>query len=184
MPIQIRKETAQDIAEISAVVGAAFGRPGVPVLLDALRRSTAWRDLSFVAVEDERIVGHVAYTRGWVDAAERLLEVLVLSPMSVHPDFQRRGIGSQLIRESLKAVAAPLVFLEGDPAYYSRLGFVAGGPLGFTAPSPRIPWPGFQVMLGEGYELWMKGPLVYPDPFWEHDSVGLRAPRGTLAPNP
>lgn len=171
--VEIRKERSDEQSEVSAVVGAAFGGARVPELLEALRRSSAWRDLSFVAVVEGRIVGHVAYTRGWIDAAERLLEVLVLSPMSVHPDFQRRGIGSLLIRESLRGVSAPLVFLEGDPAFYSRLGFVAGGPLGFVAPSPRIGF-GFQVMIGEGYEPWMKGQLVYPDVFWEHDSVGLR----------
>ena len=68
----------------------------------------------------------------------------------------------------------PLVFLEGDPAFYSRLGFVAGGRLGFTAPSVRIPPLAFQVWTAPSYSGGVSGALVYPDVFWRHDAVGLR----------
>ena len=66
------------------------------------------------------------------------------------------------------------MFLEGDPRYYSRLGFVPAGPLGFTAPSPRIPGPAFQVWPTPAYRGGLSGALVYPDVFWRHDAVGLR----------
>jgi len=46
--------------------------------------------------------------------------------------------------------AVPLVFLEGDPGYYSRFGFAPAGK--------------------------MTGTLVYSQPFWSHDAVGLRDP--------
>ncbi len=49
----------------------------------------------------------------------------MLSPLAVMPGYQKRGIGSALVRKGLKALArraVPLVFLEGDLGYYSRFG--------------------------------------------------------------
>lgn len=174
---RIRPETSGDLAEARAVVAAAFDGEPVAELVDALRASSAWRDLSFVADQDGEVVGHVSFTRGWVDAPRRTVEVLVLSPLSVRPDRQRQGVGGLLVREALTALqdrAEPLVFLEGSPAYYPRFGFVPAKTLGFTAPSVRIPGPAFQVVTLPSYEPWMRGALVYPDPFWAMDCVGLR----------
>jgi putative acetyltransferase len=67
-----------------------------------------------------------------------------------------------------------LVFVEGDPAYYGRLGFTAAGPLGFRRPSLRIPEVAFQVLRLAGHEPWMTGTLVYSRVFWDLDCVGLR----------
>ncbi len=182
----VRPESENDVEAVRRVVTAAYGGDRVPQLLDALRASVAWLDLSFVAEKGDEVVGHVAYSRGWLDAPTRLVEVLVLSPLSVLPEHQRAGIGSALVRESLEAVQhrpEPLVFLEGDPGYYSRLGFVSGDLLQLTAPSTRIPPGAFQVASLPGYDqTWMTGALVYPDVFWRHDSVGLRPEGGVRVP--
>lgn len=173
----VRAEEASDLPETREVVAAAFGDEPVVELLDGLRASSAWRDLSFVAEQDGRVVGHVAFTRGWLDAPQRLVEVLVLSPLSVQPSSQGTGVGSALVRRTLELLQdrpEPLVFLEGSPSYYGRLGFRPGGPHGFTAPSTRIPPAAFQFAVLPSYQGWMTGALVYPDAFWEHDSVGLR----------
>jgi putative acetyltransferase len=173
----VRPEVAGDVPLTREVVDAAFGAEPVAALLDELRLSTAWRDLSFVAEQDGLVVGHVSYTRGWLDAPERLVEVLVLSPLSVLPAAQGTGVGSALVRRTLELLRErqePLVFLEGSPSYYGRLGFRPGGPHGFTAPSTRIPPAAFQFVELPSYQDWMTGTLVYPDVFWEHDAVGLR----------
>jgi predicted enzyme related to lactoylglutathione lyase len=70
------------------------------------------------------------------------------------------------------------VVLEGDPAYYSRLGFEPAEPWGLLRPSPRIPRPAFQWVRLSAHEPWMRGRVVYPDVFWRHDAVGLRGRRG------
>ena len=69
-----------------------------------------------------------------------------------------------------------MVFLEGDPGYYSRFGFAPGCDQGFRKPSLRIPDGAFQAIKLPEYEPWMTGTLVYAEPFWRHDSVGLRDP--------
>ena len=174
----VRAERPEDVEEVGAVVAAAFGGDQVPRLLDELRVSPAWLDLSFVAEEDGEPVGHVSYTRAWLDTPEGpVVDVLVLSPLSVRPDRQRCGVGRALVTESLAVVAGrdePAVFLEGSPDYYPRLGFVAGGPLGFTRPSVHIPEPAFQVLTLPSYRPGLTGALVYPDVFWRHGAVGLR----------
>jgi putative acetyltransferase len=178
---EIREESADDVDAVRRVVAAAFGGEKVPELLDAFRESVAWLDLAYVVEEEGEVVASICYTRAWLDAPTKLVEVLALSPLAVRPDRQRTGIGSGLVKETLRLVEGrpePLVFLEGSPDFYSRLGFIAAGELGFSAPSARIPVPAFQVATLPGYDqTWMSGAVVYPDVLWRLDSVGLRPER-------
>lgn len=173
----VRPETPADVPVVQELVGAAFGGEQVPSLLADLRTSVAWLDLSFVAEVDGELVGHVSYTRAWVDAPDRVVDVLVLSPLSVRPDRQRQGVGSGLVRDTLDLLCErdePVVFLEGDPGYYRRLGWQPAGDWGFTPPSVRIPDAAFQAVRLPAYDEALSGALVYPDVFWRHDCVGLR----------
>lgn len=164
----------------------AFGADEGPLvarlvgLLDASGSTRA----SLVAVVEgpggERdVVGHVQLSRSWVDARQALVDALVLSPLSVAPEHQGQGVGTALLAAAVaqaEALRAPAVFLEGDPGFYSARGWRAGGELGFTKPSARIPDLAFQVVLLPAYEPWMTGALVYCEPFWALDCVGLRDP--------
>ena len=176
--MDIRVMDSGEYTLVRRLAVAAFDDELIGDLLDDLRDSWAWEDdLSFVAVEDGNPIGHVLYTHGFVDSPSKLLDVLILSPMSVTPDHQKRGVGSALIRYSLtqlKDRPEPLVFLEGIPRYYPRLGFESASSLGFTSPSERIPDQAFMAYRLPKYEPWMSGRLVYPDVFWRHDAVGLR----------
>lgn len=160
----------------------AFGDHGrvVADLVDTLRDTiTPENGLSLVAERDKQVVGHVMFTGSLLDAPRQLVDVQVLSPLAVMPELHKRGIGSALVRHGLGVLAGravPLVFLEGDPGYYSRFGFAPGGGLGFRKPSLRIPDGAFQVIRFTACEPWMTGTLVYAEPFWRHDAVGLRDP--------
>ena len=178
MVVEVRGQRPEEADAVRGVVAAAFGDDAVAAL---------WADLaarprteSVVAVSDGSVVGHVGLSWGWVDARERLVDALVLSPLSVAPDHQRAGIGRALVAHAVAAadhLGSPALFLEGDPAYYSRLGFVEAAPHGFTPPSVRIPLPAFQCVLLSAYDESVTGALVYPEEFWAHDSVGLRGER-------
>jgi putative acetyltransferase len=175
----IRVYRSDDAPAVQRVVTEAFGDDGahIALLVDDLRAEHARVEL--VAEDDRGVVGHVLLSRSWVDARRELVEVLVLSPLSVRPDAQRGGVGAALVRAAVEAAGAdgaPALFLEGDPDYYSRRGFEAATPRGFTRPSTRIPEPAFQVVVLDAHEEWMSGALVYCEPFWRHDCVGLRDP--------
>ena len=143
-------------------------RPETPHDIDAVR------DVHVEAFADD---GRVA----------RLVDVLVLSPLGVQPDHQNRGIGTRLVAEALHAAeqtGAPLLFLEGSPAYYGTGGFRSARPVGFRKPSLRIPDAAFRVATLAGHEPWMTGTLVYSEPFWALDCVGLRGADARDRPEP
>jgi putative acetyltransferase len=177
----IRLERPDDRQHIRELHALAFGPDEpVPDLVDALRSAHApLAPRSFVATDDDRILGHVMLSASRLDAPRRIVDVWVLSPLGVRPEAQRRGIGTRLVAYALEAAAGtrvPLVFLEGSPKYYGSRGFEPASALGFRSPSLRIPDAAFQVARLPAYEPWMTGTLVYSDTFWALDCVGLRDP--------
>jgi putative acetyltransferase len=98
------------------------------MVLHNLRNSSDFiPELDFVAEVDGRIAGHIVYSQGTVkseDGAEHA--VISFGPVSVLPVFQKKGIGSALIRHSLsvaKDLGFTAVCIYGDPRYYGRFGF-------------------------------------------------------------
>lgn len=178
--MELRVEQRGDLRAVRDLHLAAFGDHGkvVAELVDGLRPSlTADDGLSLVAEHEREIVGHVMFTRSLLDAPRRLVDVQVLSPVSVLPERQGQGVGSALVSRGLEIMTerqVPVVFLEGPPDYYARFGFRPGGEQGFRKPSLRIPDLAFQAIRLPAYEPWMSGTLVYSEVFWQHDAVGLR----------
>lgn len=181
--LSVRVMRADEWAAARAVCIEAFDPSGndaahIGELLDLLRASWSWHDdLAFVAEEDGAIVAMVLFSSAFVDAPDRVVPVLVLSPVGVRPDVQRQGIGDRLIRHALAELAhrpEPLVFLEGIATYYPRFGFRLAGEMGFTPPSVRIPHVAFMAYPLPSYDPSLRGALVYPDAFWRADAVGLR----------
>lgn len=179
MMVQIRQQTEADTDVVRSVTNAAFSDDGkISRLLDALHYSGNVQ-LGLVAEADGVVVGHTQLNRSWVDGRARLTAVSVLSPLSVQPSWQRQGVGAALAAAAIAAAAErgfPAVFVEGDPGYYGRLGFVAASEYGFSAPSVRVPDQAFQVVPLAEWEPGEIGALVYCEPFWSHDCVGLRDP--------
>lgn len=160
------------MVDLAAALLARADAPGV-----ALVAVDEDADAADADAADDAVIGHVQLSRSWIDAPDRLVEVLVLSPLGVAPQRQRAGIGRALCAAAVDAahhLGAPAVFLEGDPAYYARLGWEPAARYGVAPPSSRIPPPGLQVEILPSWRSDTRGSLVYNDTFWSHDCVGLR----------
>jgi len=168
----IRAEVPGDEAAVAALHDAAFGsEAGIPALVRDLRLAPGTHSL---VAEQGEVIGHVAMSAAWLDAPQRLVDVLVLSPIGVRPKAQGQGIGTKLLaaaRAAAEAAGAPLLFLEGRPDFYGTRGFVPACQHRFRRPSTRIPRAAFQVALLPGH-TGLTGTLVYRDVHWRH-GVGL-----------
>jgi putative acetyltransferase len=134
--IALRRERPADIAAIREVETSAFGRPAEPDLVDALRAASALI-LSGVAEIDGNVAGHIAFTTVTIESEREDFGAIALAPWAVHPDWQRKGVGSVLIRWGLDECAREgheLVIVVGHANYYPRFGFVPAMPLGIRCP--------------------------------------------------
>jgi putative acetyltransferase len=177
--VEIRASRPDEADSLSGVIAAAFADDGKVADLWADVVGRALDRASLVAVDMDGVVGHVGVSHAWLDARQELVDVLILSPLSVRPDRQGEGIGTALVAAAIEAareLCAPALFLEGSPAFYGRRGFERASGSAFEAPSRRTPEPAFQVALLPAHADWMVGRVVYRDVWWEHDSAGLRDP--------
>ncbi len=125
----IRDARPGDRAAIAAVTAAAFNGEEKALRIVA----EVEPEVSLVWEEDGRILGHVMLSRMRL-GAHRPLQ---LSPLSVVPGAQGRGIGGALTRAALERAdraGEPFVVLLGHPGYYPRFGFEPATPLGILAP--------------------------------------------------
>lgn len=132
----IRDAAAPDHAAIRAIITHAFGRADEANLVEQLR---ADGDVLFELVSggDAALRGHVLYSRLTIERADERLAAAALAPVAVLPAFQRKGIGSALIRagnERCAALGASAIIVLGHTEYYPRLGFSAAKAARLQAP--------------------------------------------------
>ncbi|MFC1917093.1 GNAT family N-acetyltransferase [Chloroflexota bacterium] len=124
--LEIRPETPGDIALISSVNDEAFGQKQEGELIVKLRNRGVLT-VSLVAVQDDEIIGHIAFSPVKVASKRAIFQAVSLAPMAVLPAYQREGIGSQLVTaglEECRCLQHEIVFVVGHPDYYPRFGFV------------------------------------------------------------
>jgi len=143
----IREETPADYARVDQIQEAAFGGPAEARLVRSLRTSAKPR-LSLVAETRGALVGHIFFSPVSIEGPAVAPRSAGLAPLAVVPEMQRQGAGSALVRAGLTA-CVPLgwqaVFLLGEPAYYSRFGFVLAAPMGLRYESRSFD-PAFQAL--------------------------------------
>lgn len=122
----IRPETPEDAAAIRHVNEEAFGQKEEAEIVEKLR-SRGVLTISLVAVQDSEIVGHIAFSPVRIESEHSSFGAIALAPMSVLPAYQRKGIGSQLVRaglEECRSLGHETVVVLGHPDYYPRFGFI------------------------------------------------------------
>ncbi len=123
--LQIRDSAADDLSAIESLYPEAFPDEDLVPLVRALLHPSV-DAVSLLAIMDSDPVGHIVFTPCGVTGSSA--KVALLGPLAVVPPWQRRGIGSALVRVGLERLCATrdrAVYVLGDPAYYARLGFAA-----------------------------------------------------------
>lgn len=133
--MSIRMATPRDRAAIRLVEEHAFGQDTEAGLVDALV-SNADAVLELVAEEEGAVVGHILFSRLYVEHGGVSTPAVALAPLAVEPSFHGSGIGGALVREAhirLKAAGETLSMVLGDPAYYGRFGYSHARAAGFES---------------------------------------------------
>ncbi len=150
--MEIRPEQPEDVADIRYITEAAFramtySNQAEAEIIDGLRDDNALT-VSLVAIEDEEVVGHVAFSPVSIDG--RAEGWYGLGPVAVRPDSQGRGVGERLIRDGLarlQELGASGCVVLGDHEYYGRFGFETV--LGLTLPEVAPEY--FQCLAFDGH---------------------------------
>lgn len=129
MPIHIRSASYQDRADIRAVYLSAFEDDEKDIVSDLavnlLLEKTMPRTISLVAETHGAVVGHIAFSPVAIEG-DNQLQGYILAPLAVKFQHQKCRIGSNLIKNGLRQLqkmGIDVVFVYGDPQYYSRFGF-------------------------------------------------------------
>ncbi len=161
----IREETPQDHHAIRDLNRIAFAGDFEAELIDRLR-AEGLVITSLVAIEDARVAGHILFSILPVETEAGTRRTAALAPMSVLPEFQRRGIGSALVRRGLELCREQgytIAIVVGHPAYYPRFGFSAE-----LAKPLAAPFSGDAFMAAEltpGALKGVTGAVKYPEAF-------------------
>lgn len=138
--IIIRRETPADYDTVEHLTREAFWnvyRPGCTehYVVHVLRNDPAFvPELDLVMERNGQLIGHVMYMRAKITADDgRELPVMTFGPISIHPDFQRRGLGKRLLDKSMERageLGTGALCIEGNIAFYGKSGFVVAGTRG------------------------------------------------------
>ena len=104
--------------------------------IDLLSEKTTSQIISLVAEIEGTVVGHVAFSRVKIDKDSNW-QGYILAPLAVKPDYQKQRIGSKLIEEGMQLLlkqGVNVVFVYGDPKFYSRFGFTTDAAHQYIAP--------------------------------------------------
>lgn len=144
----IRLELPGDRDGIHEVNEKAFGQPQEARLVDKLRDRCSGL-LSLVAVENDKIIGHILFSPVEIESPLGGFKGMGLAPMAVLPDMQRRGFGTALVRagiDRLRQAGCSFIIVLGHPEYYPRFGFEPASFYGIKPQWEGVPHEAFMVL--------------------------------------
>lgn len=160
--MSIRTATPRDREAIRAVEEHAFGQKAEAGLVDALVASGD-AVIELVAEDEGSVVGHILFSRLFVESAGKMHPAVALAPLAVEPAFHGTGIGGALVTEAhirLKAAGETLAIVLGEPKYYGRFGYAHDRAAGFQSD-----YQGEALQALAWGDAPAEGKLVYAAPF-------------------
>lgn len=144
----IRLEQPGDITGIRDINEKAFGQSQEANIIDNLSKNCD-NVLSLVAIERMKIVGHIFFSPVTIEGENEIVKGMGLAPMAVSPEYQRQGIGSQLVDSGIMELRknnCPFIIVLGNPEYYSRFGFELASQYGIQSQWEGIPDNAFMIL--------------------------------------
>ena len=129
--MNIRQEQPADYDEVYELVKKSFAtstNEGEWDYLNEVRKKDTFiPELSLVAENDDgKLIGQIVLYKTIITALDKVYTELLLSPISVHPEFFRKGIASAMMKEAFqlaKGMGYRSIFLCGEPSFYHKFGF-------------------------------------------------------------
>ncbi len=167
--LEIRQENKKDYAEVYNVIKKAFMSAehcdgNEQDLVVNLRESNNFiPELSLVAIDDNKIVGYILFTKIRIGKYEEL----ALAPLAVLPEYQKQGIGKKLIEEGhkkAKKLGYQYSIVLGSERYYPKLGYVPASQYGIKAPF-EVPNENFMAIELNNTDVEITGVVEYAKEF-------------------
>jgi predicted N-acetyltransferase YhbS len=131
--IKIRREEQTDYERVEEITRKAFWNLYTPgcnehYLVHVMRSHKDFLpELDFVIEVDNQIIGNIMYTKArLIDEAGEEKNILTFGPVSILPEYQRRGYGKKLLEYSFEQAAAlgyDVIVIFGNPGNYVSRGF-------------------------------------------------------------
>lgn len=120
--MKIRQLTPENYPKASALLRQAFPRSTHEVRLVENLHQHGKPVHEWVCLHINAVIAYLAFTKAYNGAAVCGLH---LAPLAVKPEFQRQGIGSELLRFALRqeAIREQTIFVLGEPRFYRKFGF-------------------------------------------------------------
>jgi len=176
MEFTLRTETPSDYQQVEELIAAAFQTAEFTdhrehLLVARLRKTPSFiPELSIVAEWNDQLIGHILLTKIQISNKSKNVQSLALAPVSVLPDFQRKGLGAALI-QAAHQVATKLdfgsVILLGHADYYPRFGYQKASTFNILLPFEAPDENCMAIELFVGALKDVSGTVVYDPAFYE-----------------
>lgn len=120
--MKIRKLTPDTSAKASALLRQAFPRSRYEAQLFEKLHTNNKIMYDWVCIHRNTVIAYIAFSKAF-DGTK--VCGLHLAPLAVKPEMQNQGIGSELLRFSLRqdVIRESTVFVLGSPGFYRKFGF-------------------------------------------------------------
>src|ERR1039457_2987145 len=120
--MKIQKLTIENRAKVYALLHLAFPRSYYEAGLVGKPHENDRPVHEWVCIHTNKVIAYIAFSNAYQGTD---ICGLHLAPMAVTPDFQKQGVGTELLRFVLRqeAIKSRSLFVLGDPGYYKKFGF-------------------------------------------------------------
>jgi len=159
--MKIREANVNDSEDIKNLHLQAFDNSEAEQVSDLavklLHEKSTVNIISLVAIDNNAIIGHIAFSPVFLDSTNEHFGY-ILAPLAVSPPHQNNRVGSTIVKHGLDAISslgAFIVFVYGDPQYYSRFGFKIDLAQNFIPP--------YALQYPEGWQAMKLSSTIFPE---------------------